>query len=117
MRAPLQSDVVASQAYSIWPDGEAPAGWVRFGSGEPFAEFRCKGRRLCVASSLDTDEDGVAWLHVSLSLPNRLPSWQDVKMVKGLFMGPEVTAWQCLAPDSEWVNVHEYCFHLWALWP
>lgn len=111
------SRIAVSRPFSICPEGEAPAGWVRDTSPGPFEAFWCKGRKLLVLSSFDTDVDGNDWLHVSLSLPNKLPSWQDVKLVKRLFFGAEETAWQCIAPDSQWVDQHKYCFHLWALWP
>lgn len=72
------------------------------------------GSGLTVIVSVDKEPAGPQWLHVSCSYARRLPTWEDLKAVKRLFIGPERTAWQILAPDSEWVNLQDYTLHLWS---
>jgi len=71
-----------------------------------------KGTQLRVVMSVDV-KDGKKWHHVSVSKAKELPTWAEMREVKDLFMGVEVTAVQVLAKGSEWVNVHPYCLHLW----
>lgn len=56
---------------------------------------------------------GMGWDHVSVSLPNRCPTWPHMAMVKNLFFEDEETVIQIHPPKSEYVNYHPYCLHLW----
>lgn len=68
---------------------------------------------ISVIVSGGVEADGKKWLHVSCAYKNRLPSWEDLKMVKETFIGKDKKAIQVLPPDSEYVNVNPYCLHLW----
>ena len=69
---------------------------------------------LTVLLSASVEGDGRDWLHVSLSRRTELPSWDDLVRVKRDFVGPERTALQVLPPETEWVNDHPSCLHLFA---
>lgn len=53
------------------------------------------------------------WEHVSVSLANRCPNWQEMCFVKALFWDDDETVIQFHPPKSEYVNNHNYCLHLW----
>lgn len=53
--------------------------------------------------------------HVSISHTKRLPRWDEVKFVRYQLMKPDATVAQILPPKSEYVNLHENCFHLWEI--
>lgn len=57
--------------------------------------------------------DGEGWEHVSVSLRHRCPDWDEMCYVKSLFWDAEETVMQLHPPQSEWVNNHSYCLHLW----
>lgn len=57
--------------------------------------------------------DGAGWEHVSVSLPNRTPSWEAMEAMRVLFWGTESTVMQLHVPRSAWVNTHSYTLHLW----
>lgn len=57
--------------------------------------------------------DGEGWEHVSVSLPNRCPTWEEMCKVKDLFWSAEDCVIQFHPPRSEYVNNHPYCLHLW----
>lgn len=57
--------------------------------------------------------DGGGWEHVSASLPDRCPTWQEMCAIKALFWDDEDTVMQLHPPRSQWVNNHAYCLHLW----
>lgn len=57
--------------------------------------------------------DGDGWEHVSVSLPSRCPTWEEMCRVKSLFWDEEDAVMQLHPPRSTWVNNHQYCLHLW----
>ncbi len=57
--------------------------------------------------------DGAGWEHVSVSLPNRCPDWDDMCFIKGVFWDEEDCVVQFHPPRSQYVNKHPNCLHLW----
>ena len=57
--------------------------------------------------------DGEGWEHVSVSLPNRTPNWNEMCFIKSLFWNEEDCVVQFHPPKSEYVNNHSNCLHLW----
>lgn len=57
--------------------------------------------------------DGGGWEHVSVSLVNRCPTWEEMCAVKDLFWSAEDCVMQLHPPRSEYVNHHPFCLHLW----
>lgn len=56
---------------------------------------------------------GLGWEHVSVSLPNRTPTWDEMCFIKSLFWGPDECVIQYHPPESQYVNQHKHCLHLW----
>jgi hypothetical protein len=52
------------------------------------------------------------WEHVSVS-SRRLPTWTDMVRVKDLFWDAEDCVVQFHPPQSDYVNQHPTCLHLW----
>lgn len=57
--------------------------------------------------------DGEGWEHVSVSLPHRCPTWPEMCLIKSLFWDDGDCVLQFHPPESEYVNNHPYCLHLW----
>jgi hypothetical protein len=57
--------------------------------------------------------DGEGWDHVSISLPKRCPSWSEMCHFKDLFFEPHEVAMQLHPAESEYVNNHDFCLHIW----
>ncbi len=57
--------------------------------------------------------DGEGWEHVSVSLPNRCPSWEEMCYMKDLFWNDTEWVIQFHPAKSEYVNNHNHCLHLW----
>lgn len=68
---------------------------------------------LRVILSYSTERDGKIWQHVSVSREGRVPSYEELCMVKETLVGPEKGAVQVFPPKEEHVNYHPYCLHLW----
>lgn len=56
---------------------------------------------------------GGGWDHVSASFPDRTPTWEEMDRVYKLFFKPQETAMQLHVPDTDHVNHHAFCLHLW----
>lgn len=56
----------------------------------------------------------MGYLHISISLPHRYPSWDEIKMVKYKFY-PDVEMAMYFPPLEQYVNYHKNCFHLWEV--
>ncbi len=57
--------------------------------------------------------DGAGWEHVSVSLPNRCPTWAEMAYIKDVFWDDTDCVVQFHPPRSEYVNNHAFCLHLW----
>jgi hypothetical protein len=68
----------------------------------------CSDRLKIVASSAS-----MGWEHVSVSLVDRCPKWQEMSFVKGLFWDDEEAVMQLHPPKSDHVDYHPHCLHLW----
>jgi hypothetical protein len=80
--------------------------------GMPFGLFYIPYRtvklKVVACDGLETK-----WDHVSVSLPNRCPNWDEMCLVKSLFWGEGETVFQFHPRKDEYVNNHEYCLHMW----
>jgi hypothetical protein len=57
--------------------------------------------------------EGEGWEHVSVSLPTRCPTWEEMSFIKSLFWDDVDCVVQFHPPSSEHVNNHAFCLHLW----
>src|SRR5690348_15484084 len=71
-------------------------------------EIPYRGVRLQVIAS-----DGCEWVHVSVSLPHRCPTWEEMEFVRSLFFRDDETVMQLSVPRREHINCHRFCLHLW----
>lgn len=92
--------------------------------GDRFGMFVIRdGRTQIKAIVCDaSDPDSEGWEHVSVSVSymntnrkiiHRTPTWDEMCMVKRMFFEPEECVLQFHPPESEYVNVHKHCLHLW----
>lgn len=83
-------------------------------NGAGFIPVRSSRAPLKFIASDGTDMPGEwRWEHVSVSLPNRCPTWEEMCFVKSLFWDDEDAVMQLHPPRSTWVNNHSFCLHLW----
>jgi hypothetical protein len=93
---------------------EPPSEWV-LKSEDPYGRTWACGDMLIVASAAIEDDNAV-WVHISLSYPGKLPTWDDIKGVRNVILGSNRWAYQVLPPDDQSINIHPYCLHIWAPW-
>jgi len=56
---------------------------------------------------------GEGWDHVSVSLPNRTPLYEEMEFVRSIFFLDNETAMQLSVPRTDHINNHSHCLHLW----
>lgn len=56
---------------------------------------------------------GEGWDHVSVSLPYRVPVYEEMKAIKRMCFRDDEWAMELHAPPSEHISVHPYVLHLW----
>lgn len=57
--------------------------------------------------------DGEGWEHVSVSRRNRIATWPEMCQIKNIFWDAEDAVMQLHPPQSDYVNLHPHCLHLW----
>jgi hypothetical protein len=57
--------------------------------------------------------DGEGWDHVSASMPNRCPTWDEMCKLVALFWDEDDCVMQLHPPRKDWISNHPYCLHLW----
>ena len=57
--------------------------------------------------------DQCSWEHVSVSLPHRCPTWDEMCHIKSVFFKPEECVVQYHPREQDYVNCHRYCLHMW----
>lgn len=110
MRTKLPEKLEAGRVRS-GPAASSPS-WGAY--GQFFVQGPC-GEKLCiVASGADADDAlSQGWEHVSVSTRRRCPNWIEMCFVKELFWEPSECVIQFHPPQSEYVNNHPNCLHLW----
>ena len=68
--------------------------------------------RLC-SVCWGRDEDGFEHVSVSPKNENRMPTWEDMCVLKDIFFRDDEEVYQIHPKKSEYVNVKENCLHLW----
>jgi hypothetical protein len=64
-----------------------------------------------VIASMDVSRWGSV-LHVSMSYPDRDPSWEDILQTRYTFYPKEIDIMMILPRDGEYVNTHTHCFQI-----
>jgi hypothetical protein len=57
--------------------------------------------------------DGNEWVHASIARVDRMPSYDDLKLLHAAVFG-DGWAYQVFAPPSDHVNIHSQALHLWG---
>ena len=53
------------------------------------------------------------WEHLSVSMPNKCPSWEMMCDMKNIFWDEDECCVEYHPKKSDYVNNHNYCLHIW----
>ena len=91
-------------------------------SAEIIAHYGSVGDETCGVFNVPVLSTGVMlrviasseeWEHVSVSLPDRCPTWDEMVYLKRAFFKKDEWAIEFHPPESKNISVHPYCLHLW----
>ena len=57
--------------------------------------------------------NGGGWDHVSVSLQNRCPTWDEMCVIKDIFFEKDECCVEYHPVEKHYVNLHPYCLHIW----
>lgn len=66
-----------------------------------------------IASAGKDQPEGWRFDHVSVSLSNRCPTWEEMDYIKRLFFQPEEVCYQLHVSSADHISDHPYCLHIW----
>lgn len=106
----------AWKAYKLELCAKLPAAvWRMLEATPDGGYFQSDRLRLTVICSIAREQDGHLWVHASVSqYGKKLATYEQLALVKRLFIGEARTAYQLFVPPSEHVNLIPYVLHLWA---
>lgn len=81
---------------------------VRMGLEPNACRYEMNGCTIIVGSSSKG-------YHMSISHPDRLPTWEEIRTARYKLCPKNVTMAMLLPPENEYVNIHPNCFHLWQV--
>jgi len=81
--------------------------------GDEFGLFFVPTKKMNTTLKVLAAPSDSEWQHVSVSIPSRIPTWNEMNMVKDLFWDEEDTVVQFHPKKSEYVNNCKTCLHLW----
>lgn len=55
----------------------------------------------------------MGWEHLSVSMPSKTPSWDQMCVMKDLFFEDDEECFEYHPKKSEYVNIHPHCLHIW----
>lgn len=86
----------------------------RYGTkdGDDFGAFKIPFKSF-ILTVICAPMKASGWEHVSVSLENRCPNWEEMSYVKSLFWNEDQTCVQFFPKKSEYVNNCEHCLHIW----
>ena len=100
------------EQYRLTVEGSPWADSIGIGTNNGTFQVPCnRGKKPVVLRVIASD--GMGWEHVSVSLPSRTPTWDEMCFIKEMFWDDEDLVVQYHPPKSEHVNCHPYCLHLW----
>jgi hypothetical protein len=67
-----------------------------------------------IVSCAPAPDDGVEWVHASMTREGRVPSYEDLCLLHRAVFGPGGWSYQVFAPEVEHVNIHPHALHLWG---
>jgi len=73
--------------------------------------FLIPGRNNYKLKVIASDE--MKWDHVSVSLQNRCPNWQEMSFIKSLFFQDHEVCFQLHVSHMDHINCHNNCLHMW----
>lgn len=67
-----------------------------------------------IVSLWDLEDDGLPWIHASISGGDQMPSYEEICALHRAVWGTDGYAYEIHAPAAQHVNLHPNARHLWG---
>lgn len=117
MVGPLREEVQIVEDALLSAGASRSLVWIERNShrADQLREFRhINGSLQVLVSGMWRPDDDRFWLHVSVCGRARLPTWEELKDVKDVFVGIDRRAMQLLPRADEFININPFVLHLWC---
>jgi hypothetical protein len=110
--------MAAARMSDLWTPnrglGKVEGGWQRDQASEPVPGVEPGARvyRRGECAVIVGRHPSSGWWHLSISTKTRLPSWEEVRDARYSLLPDRLTFAMLLPPRDEYLNVHDYTFHL-----
>ena len=88
------------------------ANWREIASPVPYCRAFMWGDLKVFVGREPVGPQGALQWHLRISHPYRYPTWEEIKAARYDHIPDEATMAMLLPPKSQWVNIHNNCFHL-----
>lgn len=100
-------------------DGTVRPLWSWYNPDGTALVFDCRSQGLRVMLSISRELDNHDWIHLSISRLNRLPTYEDLRDLKALFIGDDKYAYQVFPTKKDYFSspsqlIDRQVLHLWA---
>ncbi len=82
--------------------------------GDPFGWFMIPSNKDGRMIAVQADATHNEWEHISCSMRNRCPTWEEMCYLKNLFWDESQIAVQFHPAKEDYVNVAKFCLHIWV---
>lgn len=55
----------------------------------------------------------MGWEHLSVSMPSKTPTWDQMCMMKDIFWGKDEACVEYHPKEEDYINNHKHCLHIW----
>jgi hypothetical protein len=80
---------------------------------DDYGMFELKRKGISLRVMMSSGGPDMPWEHVSVSTSSRCPTWDEMCWIKDLFFEKHETVVQYHPAESDYVNYHPFCLHLW----
>ena len=90
--------------------------FIRFLRNKDESEFNIAGTCIDPATNKQMFfkfTRSMGWEHLSVSLPHRCPTWEQMCFMKDQFWNDDEVCYQLHPKKEDYVNNHNYCLHIW----
>ena len=91
-----------------------PAGWSEIPSFNPITRTFIRSLPHLAVIIGEERHSRDWWIHLSASHRDRIPSWDELREAKELFIGKDRKAIQVLPTEENYYNHHPFTLHLWS---
>ncbi len=98
--------------YTLPLTGKIPPGWRVTEMRDDGARWQNDKRQMIVIASISVEQDGKAWMHLSMSHARRVPTYDELVYLKLHWAGDDRKCVMVLPEKAKHINIDPNVLHL-----